>query len=318
MIEKPSADTLAISLQTRAWALGLEAYAHRLEYARRPGKVRMSRAGEDPHAAVASYAPYQWPLLEIDDRRWPDAPIVLITATMHGDEIAGALTLYHRFEEIVQIASEARLALLCFPLVNPSGFENGERYGMDGAPPEGNNDYLRYRTFGGEWIWDLREDHSITEWRWSSDPTLPNPPALPAETRLMHERLKLIDWPRVVAAIDLHQDRITPGVGPGAYHYGYGDLGRYADIVSRIAKRVPILADRDFGVDLSQPTNTMRTDARGFIVRHDGTSSDLWHRLGVPHAIVAETSGATPLEDVIEVNMEWIRGLCRLATQRRP
>jgi hypothetical protein len=51
----------------------------------------------------------------------------------------------------------------------------------------------------------------------------------------------------------------------------------------------------------------------GFIRRHDGTLSDLLFRLGVRHSIAAETTGATPMTDAIEVNRLWIEGLFELA-----
>lgn len=317
MFEKPSSDLLAASLAVRARAAGLVADIHTLAYNPRPGKVRFAQAIQDQHHVVVRNLPHTRSVVVIEDKRRTDVPIVLVTATMHGEEIAGALTVYHRFEEMVRIAEEAGVALLCFPLVNPSGFDSGERYGMDGAP-DGNNDYLRYKTFDGRWVWDLRHDHSVMEWRWSSDPSLPFVVPLPIETCFMHTRLQSIDWSRVAAAIDLHQDRLSPDVGPGAYHYAFGDLARYEVIVSRIAERVPILSDRDFGVDPNDLANVMRSDAWGFIERHDGGLSDLWDRLGIPHAITAETTGATPIGDAIEVNLEWFRGLCRLASPYRP
>lgn len=257
-----------------------------------------------------TYAAGRWPLLRIEDAARAGRPILLVTAGIHGEEIAGPMTFHHRFAEIAEAAAACGLQLVCYPLVNPSGFARGNRYGDDCAP-DGNNDFLRYRLADGRWVWDLPPDAAVMEWRWSSDARFGL--RLPPETAAMHERLRQEDWPRVAAAIDLHQDFLSSDQAPGAYHYAYGDLARYAPIVEEVGRIVPIAADRPFHVTPDAPGGAMRTDARGFIVRHDGSLSDLWHRLGVPHALTVETLGATPIEDAIRVNLAWIRGVSALA-----
>ncbi len=57
---------------------------------------------------------------------------------------------------------------------------------------------------------------------------------LPVESRLMLELVGRGPRPQIAAAFDLRQD-ITEGLPAGAYHYAFGDLGRYAAIVGRIA-----------------------------------------------------------------------------------
>jgi hypothetical protein len=59
----------------------------------------------------------------------------------------------------------------------------------------------------------------------------------------------------------------------------------------------------------------MRSDARGFIVRHDASFSDFFHRSGAEHSIATETSGATPLEDACRVNLVWLNGVMELLTR---
>jgi hypothetical protein len=263
-----------------------------------------------------TYAAGRWPLIRLEDTTLPpEASILLVTAGIHGEEIAGPMTFHHRFREIVGAARAAGLRLVAYPLMNPSGFERGKRYNadvpVDAADYLGNNDYLRYHLKGGGWIWDLRDEREMTEWAWSSEDCLAID--LPVETRAMHGFLAREDWPHVAAAVDLHQDYLSPIEGPGAYHYGYGDLGRFRGIVERVGAIVPVLASRAFGIQPGHPEGAAATDADGFIVRHDGSLSDLWHRLGVPHAVTVETTGATPIEKAIEVNLEWIRSLCRLA-----
>lgn len=258
------------------------------------------------------HADGRWPLLRIDDVSRAGKPIVLVTAGTHGEEIAGPMTFHHRFADIADAAAAHGLRLVCYPLLNPSGFARGTRYGADGAP-SGNNDYLRYRLGDGRWVWDLPSDAFVAEWRWSSDERLGI--ALPPETAAAHAWLKEEDWPRVAAAVDLHQDFLSPDQSPGAYHYAFGDLERYAAIVEDVSRIVRIASDRAFAVDPSGAAEAMRSDARGFIVRHDGSLSDLWHRLGVAHAITVETLGGTSVEDAIRVNLAWIKGLCALAAR---
>jgi hypothetical protein len=262
-----------------------------------------------------TYAAGRWPLIRLEDATTPpEAPIVLVTAGIHGEEIAGPMTFHHRFKEILAAARAAGLRLVAYPLMNPSGFERGKRYNADvpadAADYLGNNDYLRYRVRDQGWIWDLDRESDMLDWVWSSEECLTVD--LPVETRAMHEFLKKEDWSRVKAAVDLHQDYISPGVGPGAYHYAYGDLARYLPIVERLEAIVPILRHQRFGIQPGHPEGVAASDAAGFIARHDGSLSDLCHRLGVPYAVTVETTGATPIEKAIEANLEWIRGLCRL------
>jgi hypothetical protein len=117
----------------------------------------------------------------------------------------------------------------------------------------------------------------------------------------------------VRAALDLHQDLLTEAAPPAAYHYAFGDFSRYRAIVEELRAIIPIFAHTalDAGYAHStQPTPT--SDADGFILRHDGSLSDLFHRLGAEHSITAETTGATPLDLACRVNLIWIRGLIEL------
>jgi hypothetical protein len=59
------------------------------------------------------------------------------------------------------------------------------------------------------------------------------------------------------------------------------------------------------------------SDARGFIVRHDGSLTDLFWRLGTRHCICVETTGATPLDLSKKVNLTWIFGIADILKKER-
>jgi hypothetical protein len=56
----------------------------------------------------------------------------------------------------------------------------------------------------------------------------------------------------------------------------------------------------------------MRSDERGFIVRHDASFSDFFQLAGAAHSIAPETSGATPMDRAMLVNRIWITGIVDL------
>jgi len=286
------------------------------------------RLGLDVESHPLAYRGGDFRLLGLRTRDLgPRERVMVVQAGMHGDETAGPLAFAEHLERIVDAVRGQGLALVAYPLANPSGFEAGVRYNIDhDAGPEGNGDFLRYELPppDGRFVSELAEGASHRSWAWSSDPRLGL--ALPVETAAMHRLLRAAPLSQVVAALDLHQDHLTPGLGPCAYHYAFGDLARYAPIVEAIARRVPVAGGvpigAGFGVRIDDggrvttpfdPSAVRTTDERGFIVRHDGSLSDLFFRLGAAHSVTSETSGATPLADACEVALLWIEGLARLA-----
>lgn len=268
-----------------------------------------------------------WDLLRIASKQFdPSDPVVVVRATIHGDEVAGALTVLDHLDQLTDHAHGRGIKLVLYPLGNPSGWDLGIRYNADHHMGEGNNDFLRYVLEDGSLEGDLRAGMPFQRWLLADEPELGL--ELPAESRLMLELVRQDPLPQVVAALDLHQDYVT-GLPPCAYHYAFGDLSRYAGIVGRIAEVVPLLADRDiaagFGERIDdqgtvQPnleSQPLRSDRGGFIVRHDGSFSDFYHRLGVPHSIATETSGATPLADACLVNWIWLSGVIDLVAADR-
>jgi hypothetical protein len=253
--------------------------------------------------------------------------VVLLTAGVHGEEISGPLTILNHLSEIINQIHQSGFKFICYPLRNPSGFEKGQRYNIDkdrGAA--GNNDFIRYKLSDGTITDDLKDKKSYQKWYWSSDKRLNI--NIPAETKLLHFLLKKDLQKNIVACLDLHQDFLTPKIRTGAYHYAFGKNKIYAPIINKIKKIVPVLSNMWIGAgyNISQkeasrrvvkPEEAMLSDDLGFIDRHDGCLTDLIYRLGVKHSVTTETTGATPIDKAIKVNMLWIKGLINLLCKRK-
>lgn len=281
------------------------------------------------HAAYPlAYRAGTWDFVRIASRHiGPRDKVMVVRGTIHGDEIAGALTILSYLDELADYAHHRGVKLILYPLGNPSGFERGLRYNADHHVGEGNNDFIRYVMEDGSLEADLGAGKPYRSWAMADDPALGLD--LPAETRLMLELVRRDPLPQVVAALDLHQDVVTPGLPACAYHYAFGDLGRYSAIVARIAEVVPLLAGYDvaggFGEQVDEDgklverryERAVRSDAAGFLVRYDGSLSDFCQRIGVGHSITVETTGATPIEDACLVNWIWLAGVIDLVTAGR-
>ncbi len=260
----------------------------------------------------------------------PADRVVFVRAGIHGDEMAGPLTLLERAGEVFDLIHGAGLKAVIYPLGNPSGFERGIRYNCDNDPGSvGNNDFLRYELEDGSLVDDLGAGKPFRSWMWASDPR--SGARLAAETKLQHDLLRNDPLGQAVVCLDLHQDHISAGMPPAAYHYAFGDLTRYRGIVEGIGRVVPVLRNAPIGAgfhvkvdaagkvvsDDSGTAAAVRTDEMGFIDRHDGSLPDLFWHLGAPHCVTVETTGATPLPKAIEVNMIWLQGLVELAAEKK-
>jgi hypothetical protein len=275
------------------------------------------------HRHTLAYATGSWDFYRIASRDiGADDKVVVVRATIHGDETAGALTVLNYLDELVDHAHERGVGLILYPLGNPSGFDLGIRYNADHHVGEGNNDFIRYVMEDGSIQSDLLDGKPFESWVYADDPDVDVD--LPVEARLMLDLARRDPLGQLVAAFDLHQDHVTEGLPARTYQYAFGDLSRYAGIVARVHEVVPPLADFDmaagFGEQIDEhgnvlprePDNAVRSDHDGFIVRHDGTFSDFYQRIGVPHSIATETTGATPMEDACRVNWIWLTGVIDL------
>jgi predicted deacylase len=240
----------------------------------------------------------------------PKDKIILIRAGIHGEEIAGPLTILNYINRIIDYTHKRNIKVIIYPLGNPSGFEIGTRYSIDNVLSKSsdvNNDFLRYELKDGKIVDDIQGGNKFKNWHWSSDKKLGL--KLTLENELMHCLLKKDPLAQVVAVIDLHQDYITENVGPAAYYYSYGNLAAYKKIVEKIKKIVPILKNKYISAGEPSP---MKSDENGFIVRHDGSLTDLFHRLGAKYSVTVETTGVTPIKKACRVNLVWIFGLIDL------
>lgn len=224
---------------------------------------------------------------------------VVITAGFHGDEKAGPLTLLEHASEIVAYAAERDVGLAIYPCVNPSGFEAHTRYNVTGEHP--NNDFLRYETAPGSWRGELRDGESFLR-------VAPAGDGVPKETAALARELD--GRPQPVAALDLHQDNFIHG--SLFYAYIFGDRARYRPMLARSGALVPVL--RSSIVDSGhEPGSDVHADEEGFIVCHDGSVTDRFHRAGVPYTAAIETTTETPWPLADEINLIWIRGFIDLA-----
>ncbi len=268
---------------------------------------------------------YRFPKLISKDIR-PSDKVCMIGAEVHGNEIAGPTTIARHGKAIIERAHSKGIKLIIYPLRNPSGYGR-KRYNIDCDDNEvetGNDDFLRYLLRDGRIVDDLQANDSFASWLWSSDPQLRV--RLQPETRLMHDLLKQDPLHQVRAVIDLHQDYISNQASSFAYHYAFGDLQTYHPIVREIEKIVPVWRDDWIGAGyrgttedgtITLDSHARQSDADGFIVRHDGTWTDLMFRLGESqdrriHCVTVETTGATPLNAACEVNLKWIYGILDL------
>lgn len=261
----------------------------------------------------------------------PSDKVLLIRAGIHGEEIAGPLSLLKYLPEIIARAHDAGLKLIVYPLGNPSGFDRGTRYNIDNDKGDaGNGDFMRYELEDGAMVDDLAQTphEKVKRWLWSSDPSLNA--HLPLETRLMQDLLKKDPLKQVVGVLDLHQDYITETDKPAAYHYSFGNLSAYKTIIKNVEAIVPILRNTPIGAGFGAPLNAdgsisrevpesslIMSDSDGFIVRHDGSLPDLFYHLGTPYCVTVETTGKTPIKEAIEVNRIWMEGCIALCAKYR-
>ena len=233
----------------------------------------------------------EYPLfrLTVPGDRW-----LVITSGFHGEEPAGPLTLAHHFADIVAYARERKVGLRVYPCINPSGFEDGNRYNRSGEKP--NNDFLRYEMSPGVWKGELNGDEPFQRWVLYDGG--------PKETRAV--RSDIVRYPAPVAALDIHQDNYLPGAA--TYAYTFGDKNNYRPIMRAASEYARVI--RGEKVD-----EVNRTDPDGLIEYHDGSVNDYFERIGTPYTATLETTTRTPLEACHAINLIWIRGFIDLAAR---
>lgn len=240
------------------------------------------------------------------------ARILLIDASIHGEEIAGPLSLLEHFDEIVTYAKEKNVGLIIYPCVNPSAFDAKNRYNKKGEMVE--NDFLRYVKEHAI-IGDLRKGTAHDTWVWSSDPMLNI--QLSEEMKLFHQEFKKLPHKSILGIVDLHQDYYREDVA--SYFYVYGTGEEYVPLTKESEKIVPLLTKTaiNSGYKKCPPEEMPMSDQHGLVRRHDGSIADLFYRLGVPYAITVETTGKTEFEVAMRVNVLWIKSFIDLVAQHK-
>ncbi len=232
-----------------------------------------------------------YPLFRI---RAPGSRLLVITAGFHGEEPAGPLTLLEYLPKVLEWARARDVGLLVYPCLNPTGFEDGTRYNRAGEKP--NNDFLRYEVAPGVLKGELNKGDTFQRWMLYDGG--------PAETRALRQELEKQPTPN--AALDLHQDRYTPGEWTYAYTFGPREV--YRPIVEEASKHLRIASHQKVDeVNVS--------DDLGLVEYNDGSVTDYYLRRGVPYAAALETTTHAPMELCHQVNLVWIRGFIELAAR---
>lgn len=240
--------------------------------------------------------------------------VIFVTTGFHGDEIAGPLSILKYANRIIDYAHKNGLKIIIYPLINPSGFEKNIRYNIDKDKGDaGNNDFIRYELKNGRIIDDLGAQKEFKKWSWSSDKRFNV--KMPEETRLVHKLLKTEPLKQISTIIDLHQDHVSKIKSPFAYQYSFENSELYNRIVPKIFKIIPILKNRDMSAGFSSNVK-IKSNKNGFINRHDGSITDLFYRMGIKCSIAIETTGATPLNKAMLVNLTWIIEIINLINSK--
>lgn len=233
----------------------------------------------------------------------PNVPVVLIRAGIHGEEVAGPITILHHLNSIADLAAQRGLHLVIYPLANPSGFETGSRYNAAHKPKKG-DDFVRYSD--DDYAGSRDHDSTDTKARPRLTVDVAKEKEVSKETWALSKDLKTLPINQIRAVIDLHQDYWMPKRydRPSAYFYVFGDRRRYLQLSNAVSALLPIH---------SGPAYSGETvDREGFVVSRDGSFADAMRVLGAEHSIVVETNGKTPLEIAEKVNMIWISGIMKM------
>ncbi len=274
----------------------------------------------------------KFPLYRIEtiDLQELESPVMVTLTGFHGDEIAGPLTVMKYIDYMFNLAEANGISLVCYPLVNPSGFNLRTRYNH--LKQVSNNDFLRYKLHDGQWVDDMGASMDFKEWVWSDDygVIVPETKKLPIETIALIKDLKKLPYARIKAVLDIHQDLFFESYkGQFSYSYCLGEIDLLREIAKKTKHFVPLLKNTpieegfgisttEVGVNISQHVTEVspKTDDYGVVIRYDGSCTDAFHRLGVPYNVALETTAAVPLERCDELHLFWIRELVNLITRK--
>jgi hypothetical protein len=295
----------------------------------------------------------RYPLLQLNFYS-EEQPILGITSCFHGMEKSGPFTFANNLEDIVALSKEKNVGLIMYPCINPSGFDLGRRYNIvspddDGKPHDGvrlqnfgpNNDFMRY-VVNHKLVDDLRNQKKFDSWIYSNDKSIVE--NLPHETIKMHQLIRKAHLKMIWGQLDIHQDCFEDEIlmyqpkgqfedKRWTYAYIFNKKRLYLPIMQEAGKIVPVLKSSfiDTGyrkkpkidaqgrkelVTIPDKKDNVYSDDQGFVYRHDGSITDLMFRLNVPYVAAIETSGKTPIDEAVKVNMIWIEGMMELIRKK--
>lgn len=228
---------------------------------------------------------------------------LLITSGFHGEEFNGPISLLAIFDEIVACAKKARVRIVVYPCVNPSGFDLHKRYNASNETQ--NNDFLRYEIKDGKQVGTLQPGENFTNWQIVDSGA--------KEVRLLKRDVLKIALPRGV--LDIHQQQGNLNTGD-LYAYIFDRRAAYLKVMKKLEK-IAKIAKNDPAVNYEDGREVRyRIDNNGFIVLHDGTLTDMFYRLGSKFVVTSETNTALPLNKVCQINLIWIKEFIKLIAKK--
>jgi hypothetical protein len=242
----------------------------------------------------------------------PGDKILLVRAGVHGEEVAGPLSILHHLRQIKSLADWHGVKLVIYPMANPSGFEAGHRWNERRIIGNG-DDWLRYRNDKtGEYEYNDKADVGQ---KWKDTSEVNPEAALSQEVQAFRKEIASLPMKQVRGVLDLHQDYWMPkkNRAPAYYCYVHGPKTPYTPIIAELKRILPPLVDT-ISTGFTQPDES---DKNGIVLRYDGGLPDYCWRHGVPYCIVSETTGSTPLDKAEKINLVWIKGLLELISGKK-
>lgn len=230
---------------------------------------------------------------------------LLITTGFHGEEFNGPISLLENFDEMVADAKTARLRVVVYLCINPSGFDLRQRYNASGENQ--NNDFMRYIIKGGRLVGILRKDEPFVA------TTLVSSPA--KEVKLLQKDILKHVYPVPHGVLDIHQQKGNLKNGD-IFAYILDRRPTYLRIMKKLEKIAKIARNDPTFTWEGRRKTFYRIDKDGFIFLHDGTITDMFYRFGSKFVVTSETNTTMPLEKVCQINLIWIKELIKLIVKK--
>lgn len=230
---------------------------------------------------------------------------LLITSGFHGEEANGPISLLNIMDEVAKFAKKMCVCLIVYPCINPSAFDLYKRY--NGSNEMMNNYFMEYEVEKNRFAGILQPNEKFIRYIIVDSPA--------KEVRILKRDVLKHRVPE--AMLDIHQQEGQLDTGD-VFAYIFNDQRPiYKKIMKKIAKIAKIARnDPAFTFDKGKKIN-YKIDNDGFVVLHDGSITDMFHRLGSKFTVAAETDTTLPLEKVSKINFIWITELIKLISSKK-